>query len=192
METNEMTPERSLQIISDAIAKSRRDFEQNGGKPMILWGIVVFVFSVLTWGLVKLTGDAGWYMLWFGVPVVGVPLTSLVLGKDRPKPAKNFTTKIFVHVWTIYGIFATALAIAFSILAPEYIAFATVILMGFATAVMGLILSSKWIIAGGLVTGIACPILLHLVSSEELNLLFALIALADLIVPGIMMNRKRA
>ena len=36
------------------------------------------------------------------------------------------------------------------------------------------------------------PILLYLVTSEELNLLFALIAMADLIVPGIMMNRKRA
>ena len=192
METNEMTPERSLQIISDAIAKSRRDFEQNGGRPMILWGIVVFVFSVLTWGVVKLTGDASWYMLWFGVPVVGIALTSLLIGKDRPNPAKNFTTKIFVHVWTIYGIFATALAIAFSILAPEYIAFATVILMGFSTAMMGLILNSNWIVAGGLVTGIACPILLFLVKSEDLNLLFALIALVDLIIPGVMMNRKKS
>ena len=187
-----MTPERSLQIISDAIAKSRRDFEQNGGRPMILWGIVVFVFSVLTWGVVKLTGDASWYMLWFGVPVVGIALTSLLIGKDRPKPAKNFTTQIFVHVWTIYGIFATALAIAFSILAPEYIAFATVILMGFSTAMMGLILNSNWIVAGGLVTGIACPILLFLVKSEDLNLLFALIALVDLIIPGVMMNRKKS
>lgn len=192
METNEMTPERSLQIISDAIAKSRRDFEQNGGRPMILWGIVVFVFSVLTWGVVKLTGDASWYMLWFGVPVVGIALTSLLIGKDRPKLAKNFTTKIFVHVWTIYGIFATALAIAFSIIAPEYIAFAIVILMGFSTAVMGLILNSNWIVAGGLVTGIACPILLFLVKSEDLNLLFALIALVDLIIPGVMMNRKKS
>lgn len=191
METNEMTPERSLQIISDAIEKSRRDFEQNGGRPMILWGIVVFVFSVLTWGVVKLTGDASWNMLWFGVPVVGIALTSLLIGKDRPKPAKNFTTKIFVHVWTIYGIFATALAIAFSILAPENIAFATVILMGFSTAMMGLILNSNWIVAGGLVTGIACPILLFLVKSEDLNLLFALIAL-DLIIPGVMMNRKKS
>ena len=192
MKTSEMTPEKSLQIISDAIAKSRRDFEQNGGKPMILWGIIVFIFSFLTWGLVKMTGDASWYMLWFGVPVVGIPLSTLLLGKGRQKPAKNFTTKIFVHVWTIYGIFATALEITFSLLAPEFIAFATVILMGFATSMMGLILDNKWIIAGGLVTGIACPILLYLVTSEELNLLFALIAMADLIVPGIMMNRKRA
>ena len=192
METNEMTPEKSLQIISDAIAKSRRDFEQNGGKPMILWGIVVFVFAILTWGLVKMTGDGRWFFLWFGVPVVGVPLTSILIGKDRPKPAKNFTTKIFVHVWTIYGIFATSLAVAFSILSPEYIAFAVVILMGFATAMMGLIVNSKSIIAGGLVTGIACPILLHLVHSEDLTLLFALIALVDLILPGVMMNRKKA
>ena len=36
METNEMTPEQSLQVISDAIAKSRKDFERKAGTPMIL------------------------------------------------------------------------------------------------------------------------------------------------------------
>ena len=192
METNDMTPERSLKIISDAIAKSRRDFEENGGKPMIIWGTVVLIFCVLTWGLVKLTGEESWYMLWFGVPVVGIPLTGLLMRKDRPKSAQNFTTKLIIYVWTIYGIFATALAISFSILAPEYIAFAIFILLGFATALIGFILNSKWIIAGGLVTGIVCPILPHLVASEELSLLFIVIALVDLIIPGIMMNRKRA
>ena len=36
METNEMTPVKSLQIINEAIEKSRRDFEQDAGTPMIV------------------------------------------------------------------------------------------------------------------------------------------------------------
>lgn len=36
METNELTPEKSLQIINEAIEKSRKDFEKNSGSPMII------------------------------------------------------------------------------------------------------------------------------------------------------------
>ena len=41
-----MTPVKSLQIINEAIEKSRRDFEQNAGTTMILWGAVVMAFSL--------------------------------------------------------------------------------------------------------------------------------------------------
>ena len=53
MDTNEMTPEKSLQVITEAISRSRRDFEKNAGKPMILWGVIVMIFSFITWGVFK-------------------------------------------------------------------------------------------------------------------------------------------
>ncbi len=57
METNEMTPERSLQIINDAIEKSRKDFEKNAGTPMIFWGSIVLLFSITVWILLMQTGN---------------------------------------------------------------------------------------------------------------------------------------
>ena len=45
MEANSMTPEKSLQIISEAIAKSRRDFEKNAGTPLVTWGVIVLLFQ---------------------------------------------------------------------------------------------------------------------------------------------------
>lgn len=191
METNEMTPEKSLQVISEAISRSRRDFEKNAGKPMILWGVVVILFSFLTWGVFRLTGDPIWFCLWFGVPVVGYPLTLVLIRKDRKRTTKNFVNETLGQVWSIYGIFATVLAVSFCFIDPTYIAFIMALMMGFATAVSGMILKNNWITAGGLLTGIACPIVLVLVHSADLNLLFAAIALVDLVIPG-MMNRKKA
>ena len=185
-----MTTEKSLQIIGDAIAKSRRDFEKNAGKPMILWGLIVMVFSILTWGVFRLTGDPVWFSLWFGVPLVGYPLTVLIVKKDKNKTTKNFVNQTLGQVWGIYGIFATALAVAFSFIDPTYIAFAIALLMGFATAVSGLILKNIWFMVGGLVTGIGCPIILTLVHSADLNLMFAAIALVDLLIPGLFINRR--
>jgi hypothetical protein len=190
METNEMTTEKSLQIIGDAIAKSRRDFERNAGKPMILWGTIVMLFSILTWGVFRLTGDPVWFCLWFGVPLVGYPLTVLIVKKDKNKTTKNFVNQTLGQVWGIYGIFATALAVVFSFIDPTYIAFAIALLMGFATAVSGLILKNTWFMVGGLVTGIGCPIILTLVHSADLNLMFAAIALVDLLIPGLFINRR--
>lgn len=63
METNEMTPEKSLKIISEAIARSRRDFEKNAGTPMILWGAVVLIFSMAVWILLKQTDNQSWNYL---------------------------------------------------------------------------------------------------------------------------------
>ena len=185
-----MTTEKSLQIIGDAIAKSRRDFERNAGKPMILWGTIVMLFSILTWGVFRLTGDPVWFCLWFGVPLVGYPLTVLIVKKDKNKTTKNFVKQTLGQVWGIYGIFATALAVAFSFIDPTYIAFAMALLMGFATAVSGLILKNTWFMVGGLVTGIGCPIILTLVHSADLNLMFAAIALVDLLIPGLFVNRR--
>ena len=101
METNEMTTEKSLQIIGDAIAKSRRDFEKNAGKPMILWGVIVMIFSVLTWGVFRLTGNPVWFCLWFGVPIIGYPLTMLLVKKEKNKTTRNWIN-IFFH--TLYSV----------------------------------------------------------------------------------------
>jgi uncharacterized membrane protein (DUF106 family) len=60
MEANDMTPEKSLQLISEAISKSRRDFEKNSGTPMIIWGITLMVFSLIIWLILRTTGNPLW------------------------------------------------------------------------------------------------------------------------------------
>ena len=186
-----MTPEKSLRIISDAIERSRRDFEKNAGTPMIIWGSTVIVFSVAVWLLVENTANLMWNFLWFGVPVVGIILSSMILkGKCRESKG-NFISRSLGQIWIAYGIFATVLSAAFSIMAaPQYIGYITAVLLGFAAAMTGIILKNRFITTGGFITGIGCTIALFLVQKYDSTLFFAGAAVLNLLIPGIMMNRN--
>lgn len=191
METKEMTPEKSLQVISDAIAKSRRDFEKDAGAPMILWGAVVLVFSVLIWILLRTTGNNMWNCLWFGIPVVGWPLSHFCLKGNEIKGAKNFVNDTIAQIWITYGIFAVVIALALLFLAPEHIGAITMALLGYGTAMTGMVLKNGFITAGGFITGICGVVALFLLKTVDATAFFAVAAIVSLILPGIMMNRKK-
>lgn len=118
METNELTPEKSLEIISDAITKGRREFEKNSGTPMIFWGCIILVFSIVIWMILKQTENPLWNFLWFGVPAIGWPLSLICIKDTGIKGAKNFINETVKQVWTGYGIFATAIAAIQGCMAP--------------------------------------------------------------------------
>lgn len=190
MEANEMTPEKSLQVISDAIAKSRRDFEKNAGAPMILWGVVVLVFSVVVWIMLRTTGNLMWNCLWFGIPVVGWPLSHFCLKDKCVKGAKNFVNDTVAQIWISYGIFAVVIALALVFIAPEHISGITMALLGYGTALTGMVLKNTFITAGGFFTGICGVVALLLLKTVDATAFFAVASIVSLIFPGIMMNRK--
>lgn len=185
-----MTPEQSLQVISDAIAKSRRDFEKNAGTPLVLWGCVVTLFSIVVWILLKVSGNVNWNFLWFGVPVVGWPLSSILLKGECTKGGNSFISRSLGQIWIAYGVFATVLSAVFAFLNPEFIGYFTAILLGFASTITGLVLKNRFITAGGFITGLGCTIAFFIVQKNDVTLFFAAAALLNLIIPGVMMNRK--
>ena len=190
MEANSMTPEKSLQIISEAIAKSRRDFEKNAGTPLVTWGVIVLLFSILVWFILQETSNMNWNLLWFGIPVVGWPL-SMLLSKGKQRESNTtFISKTLGQIWVAYGIFATVLSAAFTFIEPSLIGFMTAVLLGFAATMTGIILKNNYITAGGLITGIGCTIALFFVESLDATLLFGVAAILNLIIPGYMMNKK--
>ena len=63
MENLEMTPEKSLKIISEAISRSRKDFEKSAGTPLVIWGAIVLAYSIAIWILLKNTGNINWNYL---------------------------------------------------------------------------------------------------------------------------------
>ena len=190
MEANSMTPEKSLQIISEAIAKSRRDFEKNAGTPLVTWGVIVLLFSILVWFILQETGNMNWNLLWFGIPVVGWPVSLIPSQGKKKEVASTFIGKTLGNIWIIYGIFATVLSATFVIIKPAFCVVLTAVLLGFAATMTGIILKNNYITAGGLITGIGCTIALFFVERLDASLLFGVAALLNLIIPGFMMNKK--
>ena len=190
METNEMTPEQSLQVISDAIAKSRKDFERNAGTPMILWGAIVLVFSVVIWLLLRTTDNLLWNFLWFGIPLIGWPLSHICLKDKEIKGARNFVNDTIGQIWIGYGIFALLTAGALSFIAAEYIGVITMTLLGYAAAMTGMVLKNRFITIGGFITGIGGVVALCMFRTCDVTLAFSVASVVSLILPGIMMNRN--
>ena len=68
--------------------------------------------------------------------------------------------------------------------------FLTIALLGFASAMTGLVLKNNWITAGGFITGVGCTITLFYAHNEFAPLCVAAAAVLNLIIPGIMMNKR--
>lgn len=190
METNEMTPEKSLQIINDAIEKSRKDFEKNAGTPMIFWGSVVLVFSIVVWIMLSLTGNPQWNFLWFGIPVIGYLLYSFLFKGICKNGGKSFISRSVGQIWIAYGIFATVLSAVFAFIQPQLTGYLTVSLLGFAAVMTGQILKNNYIRVGGFITGLGCTIALFFFQNNFAPLCVAIASIINLIIPGIMMNQR--
>lgn len=192
MENNDFSPEKSLQVISEAIARSRRDFEKDAGAPMIVWGVVVLLFSIVISILLFYTSNPYWNFLWFGIPVVGWPVSSLCLKRLCRKPARNFINETIGQIWKGYGIFATVIAVALVFWAHEVIGLMMIVLLGFAAYMTGEVLRNRFISVGGFLTGVGgAAILLIVRNPSSVGLVFAVASVLTLILPGIMTNRKK-
>ena len=194
MEQNEMTPEKSLKLMAEVINKSRKDLEKNSGTPLLFWGIVVAVTAMVVEFLLSKTGNQAWNYLWFAIPVVGGALSPVVLKKRTETRAKNFLGEVIGYIWLLYGVitFLLALIIVFAIpgLKP-FLTLATVLLLGFATSLSGIILKSNIIVGSGIVVALGGVILLSMLDGAgTIALTIGLAVIIALIIPGIVLNLK--
>jgi len=66
-----LTAERSLEIITEQIERSRRTMVENLSIALISWGICVFVFALLIAYLWEHHGGPAWNVLWAVMWIVG-------------------------------------------------------------------------------------------------------------------------
>lgn len=194
MNTNEFTPENSLQLISEMIRKSRKDFEKNSGTPMILWGGLVTAVSVIVWYLLWKTGNPVWNMLWFAIPVVGWPLSWLFVGRKEEKRARTFLNDAIGGVWILFGAVAVTLSVFSCFVYREALPALmqqTVFLLGFSTSLTGMMLKNHVITVVGFVVAVAGSLLSVAIEPIFSPLLLAGTSLIALLVPGVILNLKK-
>ncbi len=202
MEKN-LTPEESLAIISKNIEQSRKDMVRAGGTPMLIWGGLVFVFSILIWYLWDKSYNPAWNYLWFAMAAVGYTVCAFIPRKKAPK-VESIISVMLSKVWLAFGILALATPsltiILFRIikdLIPSGIfsgviffpiTLITIVLLGLATSITGFILKNGWIAAAGLICGTAGAAFAFALNGPEQHLILTGISVIGLIIPGIMIN----
>ncbi len=204
MEKN-LTPEESLAIITKNIEQSRKDMVRNGGTPMLLWGGLVFVFSLAIYFLWIKTYNPAWNYLWFAMTAIGYLAFAFITKNKGPK-VESIISSILGKVWLAFGILAISTPsitlIIFRIVkdvipASMYsgavffpITLITTALLGLATSITGFVLKNGWIAAAGIISGTVGAAFAVAFNGPEQTLLLTGISVIGLIIPGTILNIK--
>lgn len=198
----EFTPEQSLEIIARSIEESRERMLKNAGQPLIRWGVLVLATSLAVSALWYFTGSPLWTLLYFLMAIVGFTQEHF-MGKKRESVPVGFVGKTIDYVWTTFAIFAMSFPLLLSLFFGFLVFFPPhsgpisidvpitgfiALVMGFSTTISGFVLKNKWIIAGGIMSGLGGLIADHFIAGGFEILIIAVIAIVGLIIPGLMVN----
>lgn len=176
MEQNkEMTAQESLNLINEMMNNSRRCILKNNAKYFVFWGLLLAVFSLVIYELWHATGKPSWNFLWFVMPVIGYPLSSLLGKKDNAVP-QNMISKMIGWLWLAYGVFVTSICLLsmFVTPMPMRITLLIVLIFGFTETISGILLKNWPAIVAGFVIGVGGAWVVTLLHDEAQLLLFTL------------------
>lgn len=203
MEDRKLTEKESLEVITSMIARTKARY-LGSGNILLMWGYLAVFSSILVWILLAATQQNVWNWLWFAIPVIGMPLTSIMERREkRTDCAVTYSDKITSHLWSIFGvseIVLTFICLGFSLIGgikcwTAMIVY-TVIAAPFAEIAQGLIVKEKSLTWGGIV-GLAIGMVLVCCVTGKIPFLanwfmplFILFWVVMMIVPGHIINHK--
>ena len=203
MEDKKLTEKESLEVIISMIARTKARY-LGSGNILLMWGYLAVFSSILVWILLAATQQNVWNWLWFAIPVIGMPLTSIMARREkRTDGVVTYSDKITSHLWSIFGvseIVLTLICLGFSLIGgikcwTAMIVY-TIIAAPFAEIAQGLIVKEKSLTWGGIV-GLAIGMVLVCCVTGKIPLLanwfmplFILFWVVMMIVPGHIINHK--
>lgn len=200
---NNLSAENSLRIIAETIERSRRTITKNSGKPLILWGVLVALFSLIIWGLWTKTGSPAWNLLWFAMSAIGF-VCMKTLFRNREKVPETEVSRMLGKIWMWFGIFATGFFalvwVAWGIRSLTGVegtlsvdlTLIILLMMGLGGTLSGAVLENKVVTASALIaTTFAALFLMVMPTGSPLRILsFAILGVFALIVPGIILQKQ--
>jgi hypothetical protein len=219
MEENmELTAERSLEIITEQIEKSRRAVSKDTGQWLFVTGLIAMIMSVIVASANLLSWTPLFHLLWFALPVV-IWLVMKYVNRNRvPVPESLvgtlvkktwYTILTFALVYSVVAVVWNRYLVVYEspdvyLCAGMHITPIVVTLLGVAVCITGLILKKSSLVWFGLLSfmilrcGFFSLILGRLLSPTEFGKLslirpcdyIFLFALVGLMLPGWMLKRE--
>lgn len=184
MEDRKLNSQKSIDLIASMIRNTQNTIQKNAGYYTILWGYITFSVSLAVYFAVYYTGNYMWNWLWAAIPVIGMPIM-LIRDSKREKPVRTFVDAAVNKLWIPVGV---SLCIF-----PFFIgrSVLTLVTLLFSIAMMqsGLIVKYRAFTVAGAI-GIAGAFALIFIRGLDQILIFALLDILVLVVPGHMLNYK--
>lgn len=188
MEDKKISEKESLELISRMIRETQDNTARYGAYPLLIWGYTTVVISVVIWALLWQTGSMKVNYLWFALPVIAGPLTTIFKKKDAGKGTKNYIDRITGQIWIVFGVVGFVLSCLAFVIHID-ILFVITLLMGMGATLTGLVCKYKPLSVAGSI-GVALSFTLLFVQGSGTLLIFAAIFMVMMIIPGHIMNKQ--
>ena len=186
METQNLTAEKSLEIITQVIRESKKKFEENGFI-YILWGILLFITSISQFVLLKNEYYSINYYPYFLMPI-GAIYTGYYFSK-KEKNKYNQISKIVSASWVVISLNIMILGFLFSPILKENLIPIILIFLGVGTTISAGLIKSKLILFSGILINISGFICLKLEWIYH-SLLMGIVSIIAILLPGIFLMIK--
>lgn len=206
MQERQLTEAESLALITQMIQNTHRRLTVNAGKPYLIWGYLTCLVALFEYLVAINEWPMYWMFAWWLIPVVGFPLMLLTCRKKSTEP-KNYIDRAVEAVWigcsvAMIPAFAIALFHRVSILPL------VTLIIAIGTFISGRLIAMKAVTWGGiffmcgtLVMGIHQLWVHHTTTPASANeyslflykaeiLIFAVLFLVGMIIPGHILNAK--
>ena len=167
-EKNNMTAERSLEIITEQIERSRQMVAKDTGLSLYVAGLCTMGMAILIGIIIFFTTNTAWYLMYILLPIT-IFAADRYAKRGKPKVPASLVSSMVDKTWQAFGIFAFAYLV-FGILynmlmshfeQPEvYMRMmiqplrVVLLLMGITITINGYILKSRWMVWCGIVGGV--------------------------------------
>lgn len=189
MKERELNATESLELITRMIQTTRQQVEQSSHLPFLVWGYTTVITTLAVWCTYTMTHSNIAFWLWFAIPLLGWAAMLSIGKKDANKGyVRTPIDRILSHIWVVIGI-AGLVATMASFMPPLPILFIIVLLMGSGSIISGLILQLRAITVAGCI-GMALSLLFLLVQGINQCLIFAVIFMVMMVIPGHIMQYK--
>ena len=188
MEERVLTEKESLELIASMIQDTQNRMARYAAYPSLIWGYMTVLISIVVWFVLGQYQMPEIQYLWWLLPVVCFPLTLYFSRKDRQSGVKNYMDRITAQLWWVFGIVGFLLS-CFAFMGKVDILFLIPLLMGMGVTLSGCVSKyspMRW--AG--VAGIALSFSLLFVHGLDRLLVFALLFIIMMVIPGHLLNRK--
>lgn len=184
-----LSPRESLDLIADAIAKTREDLRGNGFG-FLLWGWLIAIASFAFFYLKEYTSFQFYFIPFPILSAIGIALTVIWLRKRNTRATLSYTTYFMNKLWIVLGI--CFLVVVFINVSQGEIPFTyTLIIAGIGTLVSGWVMKFRPLVIGGILL-LAAAIGSVYVVDEYKPLLHGIAIVAGYLIPGYILKKGKA
>ncbi len=181
MNTKELSPEKSLELITKVIEEAKERVEENG-LIYVLWGVLIATASIGQFILLKMEYySVNWYP--YLLMPIGAIVTAFYSRNERPK---NAIGKMMTVAWVILSLNIMILGFAFGYVLKTNLIPVILMLLSLGIQISGVSVKSKLLIFSGIFINISALICFWVEWLYQ-PLVMGIVSIFAILIPGIIL-----